>query len=70
MSVLALLIVFFFTIFMFTSLVELWMRVDVKYPRDFHPISNVSLKLILILIFSPILITAGWLFIIGIMMRE
>jgi hypothetical protein len=69
MSVLALLIIFFFTIFAFASFIELWGRIETNYPKNHHPISNILFKILLILIFSPILITAGWLFIIGIMMR-
>jgi hypothetical protein len=69
MSGLSLLIILLFIIFAFVSFLELWGRIETNYPKDLHPASNIFLKAMLLLTFSPILITAGWLLVLGIVMR-
>jgi c-di-AMP phosphodiesterase-like protein len=69
MSVLSLLIILLFIIFAFVSFLELWERIETNYPKDLHPASNIFLKTMLLLTFSPILITAGWLLAVGIVMK-
>jgi hypothetical protein len=69
MSILTLLILFFFIIWMASSVIGWWEGVNINYPLDTSPITHLMLKTLLIVVFFPILICVGLFFLLGIIFR-
>jgi hypothetical protein len=70
MSILTLIILFCFIMWMFSSVIGWWEGVNNKYPLDSSPITHLILKTLLIVVFFPVLICVGIFFLMGIMFRN
>ena len=70
MSILTLIILFCFIMWMFSSVIGWWEAVDNKYPMSLSPITHLILKTLLIVVFFPVLICVGIFFLMGIIFRN
>jgi hypothetical protein len=70
MSILALIILFCFIMWIASSVIGWWEGVNNKYPLDSSPITHLILKILLIIVFFPVLICVCIFFLMGIMFRN